>query len=270
MKKTLLLPLVLSLSCAPAAFSQTLMDIDFESDTVGSAPAERSSFTGASSGGNIIEVQDTNYTPENPFGGKSLYLYAPDTSDTSPGVWFQTNGEELVDQGSLTFDIQVNSTFLDLRLGSNVGSSSVGRINGQGAIRLLIGSGNGTPSFNVYQNGDSGTETDQGFSYGEQLTVTVSWDFAGITPGYSVSVDGTALTVGGSQAVFDFYEPNGLEGINTNQFRLGTGANTDSTYESWVDNIQLNSIPEPESAGLLLGLVVTAGVISMRGSSRRK
>ncbi len=265
MYKKALIPLLVLLS--PAAFAQTLMNVDFESDTPGSLPAESSSATRYTTDGNIVQVQDTSYTPANPFGGNALYLYAPATSSKAPGIWFQTDDTTLVSQGSFSFDVQVNSTFLDLRLGSNVGSSSEGRINGQGAIRLLIGQGNGDSNFSVYQNGDDGIVTDQGFTYGEQLSITVNWNFSGENAGYSVSVNGTPLTVAGSQTVFDFYEPDGLVGINTTFFRLGTGTNTDSTYQIWADNLVLTSVPESSSTGLILGVVSLLTLLAYRRRS---
>lgn len=284
MNKSILLCPILLISGAQLSNAALVMDIDFQSDTVGSLPSSYSSQTATTQDGNTLVVVDSGSTFTDPFGpsgNKSMVfssVYDPSdptgtgttTSTTSAGLWFQTDGVELVTQGSFTFDANVTSSFLDLRLGATEDLVN-GRIDGQGAIRILLGegayeAGDTVAPISIYQNGDGGTNADQTFTYGDNISVTLSWVFTGLGVGsYSVSIDGTPITISGSDT-FDFYFDQ--LGVDTVFFRTGTASNTTSTYEFYVDNLQLNSIPETKHAGLLLGTIFLTGALLRRRANR--
>lgn len=267
---------------APLANGTTLLNVDFQSDTVGELPAQRSSQTNIGSP-NTVAVVDGTSTPPDPFGpagNKSLYMNAPVGSSSSAGIWFTTQDDTLVAHGSFQTQIYMvnESRFLDLRLGQLDPGIGTGRISeGSSLIRLLVGSGNGTNTISVYQNGNSGTVVDQTFAFDTTLNLSIDWQMSGGDIGYSVSLNGTPLTISGV-SLFDFYntsfmldgEPVTIEGVNGLQYRTG-GAEA-SNYEYFVNSLSVSAIPEQGHVGLLIGLIglLFAGSRKLRGRTVRK
>jgi hypothetical protein len=242
-------------SMASAAY----LTVDFESDTVGSAPASASS-VGAPAN-TEVRVIDSGSTPADPFGGagnQSLFMRDDSESLNAEATWKGvgpglTSGtftiQYLLQDGGNTSGGYADNPYMNIRLGDTAGGSTLS------GIGPWIDQ-NGTSLRNLADS----SIFDQVPLLNAVNTLTLAFDTA--TDTFTGTLNSAALTTGGSPLNTVHPFTSLLSSIDG--FYAGAAWSSPYDVHFFMDNAELDAIPEPASIGLIVG----AGAMMLRRRSR--
>lgn len=265
MKKISLLAFLPGMILLPQlTFSQSsLGPIDFESDTLGSAPSTITPNDVKDPGSNIVEVVDNTSTPSNPIGvagNRSVVLqdtdsgadarlnYLLDAPLTSGTVEFTFALEDAGNAGNPFGAIFMGS---GVTSGGNVSSSTRG-------ANILFSGNSSTTSFELVVITPTGTVTlDNVGDLGTSYDIVLNFDSN--SDSWSGTINGDTIT-GSAGVVTSFAYDEPQPDLNSVEFVSGTIAKINSTF--FVDNISV--IPEPSQFAFLGGILVLSLVCVRR------
>jgi len=241
----------------PPAIVETLVDVDFESDTVGQDPANH---------GYKVEKSDTDIrvvgsgsVPADPFGGDNQSLLMEDTGSNAPDIGWPTAGfvnetRDMVLMASvyMTKDATWDNSYLSITAGKNNLETGSTLNTLEMATQLIL-----LEDRIQVRSGASTLTIDQSFDWNTVWDVIVYISPSNRT--WSASINGTTLSDNGV-STFDFR--NDVDGIN--YVALTGGTSVADAQRFFADNILLGVLAEPDPEVRILGIeAVSSSVVKL-------